>query len=229
MHSSPSPTHPPKCGRNWSNFLMPIPSIVPRSWFTVCCGLLLPGMLAAQSSPEITEILARLQRLEQQNQELADEVHKLRDELAAARGQTPEPGATQALAEKVAVEETRTEDLAQTKVEASQHFPIRITGMALVNAYLNSKGSGGFQYPIFAWPGGLAGGGGSLRQTTIGLEYQGPQTFLNGKISGSLYMDFWGGSGAFLDQDFRIRTAKIEIDWGSRSIMAGLQSPIFAP
>ena len=208
---------------------MPILSIVPLSWFTLFCGLLLPGMLAAQTSPEIAEILSRLQRLEQQNKELADEVHKLRDELAVARGQAAEPGAIQTLTEKVAVEETRTEDLAQTKVEASQHFPIRITGMALFNAYLNTKGSGGFQYPIFAWPGDQASGGGSLRQTTIGLEYQGPRTFLNGKVSGSLYMDFWGGSGAFLDQDFRIRTAKVQIDWGSRSIMAGLQTPIFAP
>jgi hypothetical protein len=194
------------------------------------CGLLSCGLLAAQTTPEIREILERLQRLEQQNRALSEEVHQLRQELASARGQ-PAPPAQPAptLAEKVAVQESRTEELAQSKVEASQHFPIRVTGMALFNAFLNSRGSGGEQYPTYAWRGSQASGGGSLRQTTIGLEYSGPQTFLGGKVRGSVFMDFWGGAGAPLDQDFRLRTGSIEIDWQSRSIMAGLESPIFAP
>jgi hypothetical protein len=208
---------------------MPILTIVLRNCSAFFCWLLLPGVLAAQSSPEIAEILARLKHLEQQNQELAQEVHQLREELAATRAPAAPAAAVETLEEKVAVNRSRTQDLAQTKVEASQHFPIRITGMALFNGYLNSKGSAGYQYPLYAWPGSEASGGGSLRQTTLGLEYQGPRTFLKGKISGSIYMDFWGGSGAFLNQDFRIRTAKIQMDWDSRSLMAGLESPIFAP
>jgi hypothetical protein len=78
-------------------------------------------------------------------------------------------------------------------------------------------------------PGPEGSGGGSLRQTTIGLEYQGPRTFLGGKISGSVYMDFFGGSGNQLDQDFRLRTGIIALDWTNTSITAGVQSPIFAP
>ncbi len=98
--------------------------------------LLAPGILAAQAaSPEMQQILNRLDRLEQQNRSLAEEVHQLHQELAAARGQ---PGQTTAaepnLAEKVAVQESRTEDLAQSKVEASQHFPIRITGWRSLTA-----------------------------------------------------------------------------------------------
>jgi hypothetical protein len=58
---------------------------------------------------------------------------------------------------------------------ASQHFPIRVTGMALFNGFLNSQGSGGQQYPTFAWPATEASGGASIYQTTIGLEYSGPQ------------------------------------------------------
>jgi hypothetical protein len=196
-------------------------------WFTPLFALLVPGILAAQTSPEIHEILDRLERLEQQNRALSDEVHQLRQDLAAARGQTPP--AAPAIEEKVAIDETRTEELEQTKVSASQRFPISITGMALFNSFLNSKGSGGFEYPTFAWPGNQASGGGSFRQTIIGLDYSGPQTFLGGSVHGSVYMDFWGGSGASLDQDFRIRTGNIEIDWSDRSLMAGLESPIFAP
>src|SRR5579871_944283 len=101
--------------------------------------------------------------------------------------------------------------------------------MALFNGFLNSKGSAGDQYPVFAWPGRTASGGGSFYQSTIGLEYSGPQAFLGGKVHGSMYMDFAGGSGSPLDLGFRLRTGEIDIDWANRSVMAGLESPIIAP
>ena len=131
-------------------------------------ALLAPGILAAQAaSPsqqqiDLGQIVQRLDRLERQNQSLAEEVRQLRQELAEARGQPQPPKAAPALDENVAVDESRVEELAQSKVEASQHFPIRVTGMALFNAFLNSKGSGGQQYPTFAWPTNQASGGASF-------------------------------------------------------------------
>jgi len=199
----------------------------------VLLTLLAPGILAhmaAQTAaPDLGQIIDRLDRLEQQNRALTEEIRQLRQELAETRGQASPPKAAPSLDEKVAVDESRVEDLAQSKVEASQRFPIRVTGMALFNGFLNSKGSGGQEYPLFAWPGNVASGGGSFYQTTLGLEYSGPQTFLGGQVHGSVYMDFAGGSGAPLDLGFRLRTGEIEIDWADRSIMAGLESPIFAP
>jgi len=196
--------------------------------------LLAPGMLASQmaaqtASPDLGQIMQRLDRLEKQNQSMADEIRQLRNALAEARGQ-PQPAQTApAPEEKVAVDESRVEELAQSKVEASQKFPIRVTGMALFNAFLNSKGSGGQQYPTFAWPGNQSDGGGSFYQTTIGLDYSGPQVFGGGKVYGNVYMDFAGGSGTPLDLGFRLRTGEIAIDWTNQSIMAGVETPIFAP
>jgi len=114
-------------------------------------------------------------------------------------------------------------------VEASQHFPIRVTGMALFNGFLNSKGSGGQEYPTYAWRGNKASGGGSFNQTTVGLEYSGPRTLLGGKVHGSVYMDFLADPDSPSYWGFRLRTGEIQIDWANRSIMAGLESPIFAP
>ena len=202
------------------------------------CALLLclaPGILAAQTAASdlrpagVAQILQRLDRLEEQNRSLAEEIHQLRVELAAARGQPPAPATAPPLEEKVAVDESRIEELAQSKVEASQHFPIRITGMALFNAFLNSKGSAGQQYPTFAWPGRQGSAGGSFSQTTIGLDYTGPEIFWGGKVHGDVYMDFAGGFGAPLDLGFRLRTGQIAIDWASSSLMAGVEPPIFAP
>jgi len=218
--------------------------IVPRSRARrALLTLLAPGILfsqmgaqmAAQTvSPDLRQadlgqIVQRLDRLEKQNQSLAEEVHQLRQELAEAHGQPQLAPAAPSLDEQVAVNQSRVEELAQSKVEASQHFPIRVTGMALFNGFLNSQGSGGQQYPTFAWPGSQASGGGSFYQTTIGLDYSGPQIFGGGKVHGSVYMDFAGGSGTPLDLGFRLRTGEIEVDWANQSILAGVESPIFAP
>ena len=199
---------------------------------------LLPGLLPAQTPAEFQQILERLDRLEKQNRELVDQVKALRQELAVSRSnpETPVPETaaqpvTQ-LGEQVAIQEQQIHDLAQTKVEASQRFPIRITGMALFNSYLNSTFNGGSQYATVAAPPAVPGterGGATMRQSVLGLEYRGPTTIWGGKVSGAVYMDFFGGSGQVLDQLMRIRTGSIQIDWKSRSIMAGLEKPIFAP
>jgi hypothetical protein len=185
----------------------------------LCLVLGLP--VAAQSPADIERIVARLDRLEQQNRELMDEVRQLREQLAA--GQTP------ALEERVQVQENRTAELAQTKVEAAHRSPVRITGMALFNTFLNSKGSGGSEYPTAAQPGASASAGATFRQSQIGLDFDGPHTFWNGKVSGTLRLDLWGGSGQTLDQLVRLRTASIGIDWRDRSVVAGLQKPLISP
>ena len=68
------------------------------------------------------QILQRLDRLEQENHQLADEVHALRTELAASRGQPGEAQTAQAqppeapIQERVQVAEQRVADLSQEKV-----------------------------------------------------------------------------------------------------------------
>ena len=102
------------------------------------------------------------------------------------------PGAT--LEDKVEIQGQRIDELAQTKVEASQKFPIRITGMALFNAFLNSRQTGGVEYPVTASAPGASSAGATLRQTIIGLEYRGPETLWGGNVHGSVYMDFAAGA-----------------------------------
>ena len=122
----------------------------------------------------------------------------------------------------------RVEEQAQSKVEASQKFPIRLTGMALFNSFLNSRGSGGGEYPTVASAPTAEAAGATLRQTIIGLDFRGPRTFLGGQVFGDLQMDF-ATSNNTLAQSLRIRTGYLEIDWGSSNIMVGLEKPIFNP
>jgi len=192
-----------------------------------------PWILHAQTSPDVKMILDRLDRLERQNRELADEVHALRAELAASRlaqAEAPESASETpaSVPEQVAIDTQRIDEQAQTKVEASQHFPIRLTGMALFNAFMDSRQSGGSQYPVVATNPGAGEAGATLRQTILGLEFRGPATIGGGKVSGSVYMDFFP-SLTGTTQVLRLRTGSIRIDWKSRSVMVGIEKPIFNP
>ena len=202
-------------------------------------ALLWPVLLGAQT-PDLKAILNRLDRLESDNRAMADEIRALRAELSKARGETAEPtaaaaqGATAAtspevpLDERVDIQGQRIEEQAQTKVEASQKFPIRLTGTMLVNAFANSRQNGGLDYPTAAQPNGSNRGGATVRQTVIGLEYFGPQTFLGGKVHGALFMDFYQGA-APLTEWIRLRTGTIQVDWGTRHVKVGVDKPIFNP
>ena len=170
-----------------------------RSWrryilsFVWLCGAALAG---AQDTPAMREVLARLDRLENDNRALTEEIRAFR----------------------------------KTKVESSQKFPIRVTGMALFNAYTNGRYNNQADNPTIAsLAPGDATGGGTLRQTTLGLLFNGPLTIGGAKVSGSLYMDFFGGSTASLDHLVRLRTASINLDWTNTSLSFGQEKPIISP
>jgi hypothetical protein len=204
------------------------PAGLGRKWLLAAPFALLAPLCAESPPPaELRQILDRVERLEHSNQQLREEVRSLRAELGSRAGKTESPAAP--VEERVAVIESRVQEQAQTKVEASQRLPIRLTGMALFNAYLNSRNNNGAQYPTVAVAGRERDGGGTLRQTSIGLDYGASPAVWGGKVSGSIVMDFLGGTGQSLDQSLRLRTGTIAIDWASRRIAAGVDKPIFAP
>jgi hypothetical protein len=221
--------------------------------------LVFPWVVAAQAQPDLSAILERLDHLERENRSLTDEVQSLRARLDAvapassaaappasaallpapagappasvAASADTRPEARLSIPDRLDMDERRIDEQAQTKVESSQKFPIRITGMALFNAYMNSRQSAGQQYPVTASASGPRGTGATLRQTIVGLEYRGPDSVGGGKVRGSVYMDFFPTAAGTVgsNQVMRIRTGSIEIDWKDRSIMVGLEKPIFNP
>ena len=208
------------------------------------CGV--PASLYAQQALSMTEVMARLDRLEKDNEALTEEIRALRKDLATAlhlpeassvesastsAGETAAAEASSSVPEESRqVERSRIDELAQTKVEASQKFPIRLTGMVLVNAYTNGRFNNESDNPTLASvvPGAVAGGA-TLRQTTIGLLYNGPTTVAGGKVTGSLYFDFFGGSTSSLNHSMHLRTAEITLGWAHTSVSIGQQKPLIVP
>jgi hypothetical protein len=210
-----------------------------RYGFVLILGVCsIPRVVAAQDQTGMQQILQRLDRLEQENRTLSAEVSALRSELAAARGSNPgnapaaidQEAAAAPLEERVAIQEQRTADLAQEKVEASHRLPITLTGMVLFNAFINGRANGGQQDPLVASPLNLhSGSGASVSQSLLGFNFQGPQIAGGGQVSGQLHLDLWGGSSSSLNHLVRLRVATLAIDWKNQSIMVGQDKPIVSP
>src|SRR5258708_3766506 len=118
------------------------------------------------SQAVMNQILERLNTLEKDNRELIQEVRTLRQELDASR-------APSSVAERVTVEENRTAEQAQTKVEAANKFPIQLTGTLLFNAFANSANPGKESASDYGLLAGPNRSGATLRQTLLGFDFQG--------------------------------------------------------
>ncbi len=190
----------------------------------------------AQSADGVQRLLDRLNALEKSNQSMVEELKSLRAEVAALRGSVaPAPASAEAipdvpLDERLAVDERRIEEQAQAKVESAQRFPLRLSGMLLVNAFANGKQGYGADNPTFAGrTATVSASGATLTQSFFGLEFNGPQTFGGGKIHGSVYFDFYNRSDETWTANLNIRTARVDVDWRTRSVMVGQDKPLISP
>lgn len=215
---------------------------LPNFSFAVLSCAFFSAIAQAQSTPEMREVLDRLQKIEQSNRELMGEVRSLREQLALVRGgssvvalgaSTPASASSNVsapIADEVSIDKARIEEMAQTKVETSQKLPLRVTGMALFNAYGNSRYNNGADNTVTAslLPGDATQGG-TLRQTVLGIQYESTKSVFGAKITGSLFTDFFAGTGDSLNHILRLRTANVTLDWGSTSLMIGQDKPIISP
>jgi len=195
-------------------------------------------ILRAQSNTDsaLQAVIERLDRLEKQNRELLTEVQELRRQLggpaqsASADASPPAGSSPPPPAERLDVQESRTEELAQTKVGTSQRMPVSLTGMVLFNAFHNGGFGGGTEVPASAQLAKSSdSSGATFRQTVIGLTFNGPDLPGGGKASGNAYFDFWGGSAAPSNNLFRVRTATLDLAWKNTTISAGQDKPIVSP
>jgi len=198
------------------------------------------GSLNAQESPDLKQVVDRLDRLETQNRELMAEIKALREQLAANGQSVPATSETgpqtaetapppQPPAERLAVTEQRIADLDQSKIGSDHRLPVTLTGMLLFNTFLNGKGAGGADNPAVLSPtAAQASGGGTFRQSVIGLKVAGPGLVGGGKLTGAVYMDFFGG-GTGLNQTVRLRVATMDATWKNTTLGLAFDKPIIAP
>ncbi len=121
----------------------------------------------------------------------------------------------------------RVEEQRQTKVESGSKFRLKLSGLALFNAFDTSGQVDNLDVPAIAVPrfaGFPAGGSGaSVRQSIIGLTGIGPELF-GARTSADLQLGFYGGlpSGytATSSGISSLRFARVRFDWENTSAIA---------
>jgi hypothetical protein len=119
----------------------------------------------------------------------------------------------------------------QAKVESASKFPVKLTGLLLMNGFVNSYGVNVVQAPTVATTGpGTTGL--SLSQTVLGLDAHGPHLF-GGASAADVRMDFSGGisQGSYTESIgiARLRTAHAELAWDGTRAFLELDRPILSP
>ena len=126
---------------------------------------------------------------------LRSEVQQLRDEVQTLRSTTlPAPGPN------LEILQSQVAELAQTKVESTTRFPVRLFGAVHTSVFTNSANANWLDNPnVVAAPpaDGMNGTlGASLRQTRIGFASDGP-LLGSARTSALVAMDFLGGVPAY--------------------------------
>jgi hypothetical protein len=211
-------------------------------------------LLANTVSQEATALEASRQQIRQLQQEVNElKVQVLEARVTSSNSQTvalPTPGAPsseesqtqadpfaplraqlEALREQQDVQRSEIAIHEQEKVESASRFPVKLTGLILMNAFVNMGGVDVIQSPQIA----VAGSGTtglSLRQSVLGLDARGPHLF-GASAGGDVRVDFFGNvnqsSYTATSGLVRLRTAHSDLVWGSTRAFVELDRPILSP
>lgn len=124
----------------------------------------------------------------------------------------------------------------QTKVESASKYPVRLSGIVLLNLFSDHGAVDNQDFPEYADTAdpynSNSSFGATMRQSEIGLEIFGP-TLAGAKTSASLEADFAGDlpyvSNGVNSGMFRLRTASARLDWEHTSVVAGQDRVFFSP
>ncbi len=184
---------------------------------------------------------AALESSQRQIELLRQQVAELQGQLVGTR-QPPQQTTEEAVArlnadvenirERQEVQQSEIATHQQDKVESASKFPVKVTGLILMNTFVNTAA-----VDVPASPTWATGGGGttgiSLRQTVLGLDARGPHIF-GANSDADVRMDFFGGvnpSGGYSPNSgiARLRTAHAELAWDGTRAFFALDRPIVSP
>jgi uncharacterized coiled-coil protein SlyX len=245
--------------------MVPLFVILFRPSIDILCAQAATKESLSQQIQELTDSMARTQSQLEQSQRQLDEMRK---QLTALQRQLAQSGATAAapssivpppaspssktpsspgetisaiedFRESQAMQESQIATLEQTKVESESKYPVKITGLLLLNGFVNTKAVDMAATPTVALP-GSGSTGASVRQTVLGFDARGPHLF-GARSFADLRVDFDGSpqsssagtnfSGYYSSNAtlLRLRTAHAALQWEYTEAYFSLDRPIFSP
>jgi hypothetical protein len=179
-----------------------------------------------KSQHDLEQLRAQLTSLRQQIADFhgAETTTTSASELSAAVEQ---------IREQQSVEQAQIATHEQSKVETESKYPLKLSGLVLLNGFVNTTQVDDPVAPTLVLP-GSGSTGISLRQTIVGFDARGPGVF-NARTHADLRADFFGdGSGAggaysYSGGLLRLRTAHGSIDWENTQAFFSLDRSLVAP
>jgi len=197
----------------------------------------------------VTQAQAQMKAYQDQLLELQKQLAALQQQLAAEKGGGPAPAATpqpviagesssqgasatslEEIREHQAIADSQIAVHEQTKVETESKYPLKVTGLLLLNGFVNTRQVDIPENPTYA----IAGGGStglSLRQTVLGLEARGPQ-LLGAASDADVRVDFFANgsqSNYAANGLLRLRTAHAGLNWNHTRAFVALDRSVIAP
>jgi hypothetical protein len=206
-----------------------------------------------QTQVELAQSRTEIQQLRATLQEVLDRMNNLAPAPGAATAHeeaaiaAPETSTTQAKPDEAHgtaqisqddwdILNARVDEQRQTKVESGSRYRLKLSGVALFNAFANTGQVDNVDLPSIAAPKAVGysegSAGASIRQSLLGLTGIGPAIFGARSIA-DLQVDFFGGLpngyGASNSGIAELRLARIRLDWKNTSVVSGLDYPFFSP
>lgn len=216
-------------------------------------------------SDKIERLTAAMSRTQAQLEESQRELDEMRAQLAALRQQlksgdptvqgkgegagsstSGDPASVAALSaavqeirERQAMQEAQIATHEQSKVESASKYPVKVTGLVVLNAFANTSAVDMAATPTIAVP-GAGSSGATMKQTVIGIDARGPHVF-GANSYADLRVDFDGASGtnnsagtytgsyAGATGFLRLRTAHAGVRWENTDLAFALDRPILNP
>lgn len=234
---------------------------------SVCAQSIIQENLSQQIQ-KLMDAMARTQAQLEESQRQLDEMRKQLSELqrqmaqsgsnvgtqppsvpvSASSSSQAEPEATSAaiqsaaiqdIRERQAMQESQIATQEQSKVESESRYPVKITGLLLLNGFVNTGAVDMAATPTVALP-GSGSTGATVRQTILGIDATGPHLF-GARSYADLRVDFDGNptsnnstttySGYYNANTtlLRLRTAHAGLLWEHTEAYFSLDHPIFSP
>jgi uncharacterized coiled-coil protein SlyX len=200
-------------------------------------------------SSAVAQAQAQMNAYQNQLQELQKQLVVLQQQLATERSGTPAPIAAPPAAaigestsqgpsaasledirDRQAINESQIATHEQTKVETESKYPLKVTGLLLFNAFVNTRQVDIPEDPTYAIP-GSGSTGLSLRQTVLGLDARGPQ-LLGAASDADVRVDFFANgsqSNYAANGLLRLRTAHAGLNWNRTRAFVALDRSVIAP
>jgi hypothetical protein len=198
-----------------------------------------------QSQHQIIEMQRQLKVLQQQMAQSSSSDAAPAAPVSASSASTADDrpadiqSAVQDIRERQAMQESQIATQEQTKIESESKYPVKITGLLLLNGFVNTRAVDMAATPTLALP-GSGSTGASVRQTVLGFDARGPH-MLGAKSYADLRVDFDGtsqsnaGAGTYSGPYsanatlLRLRTAHAGLQWDHTEAYFSLDHPIFNP